>query len=191
MNSKRRSAGPPRQPTAYGVGGKIDNQIVRQTIHGAANLTSSGAGVIAVAIVLDPATIGNTDFSDFSGTYDEFRVTGASIHLISSLPNSTTLANNIAAIAFDNDSSSAPSSFSNVRQYNNSHVFSVVMTHDHGIPRTYTWWRPTAGSETTINWIDVNSTSPGSIQLYVDNLTFSTLYLTYAVELFVEFRGRR
>ena len=189
--SKRRSTGPPHKSQSYGSGGRVDNQIIRATIHGASTLVSSAGGVIAVAIPMDPATVAGNDFTDFSGTYDEFRVIGTTIHLVSQIPNTTVSANNIAAIAFDNDSSAAPTSFTNVRQYNNSFVFSAVMTHDHGQARMYTWWRPTAGSETTINWVDVNATSAGSIQLYVDTLTASTTYFSYAVELYVEFRGRR
>ena len=179
------------RPSVYGSRGTSDNQVLRATVHGATTLSSTAAGIIAVAIPLDPGSLTGNDFNDFTSTYDEFRVLGATINIISMLPNTVLQNNNIAAIAFDNDSSANPGSFTAVRQYNNSHVFSAIMTHNKGDPLSFTWWRPTSGGGATINWIDVAGTAPGSIQLYVDNLSLSTLYFAYAVELYIELRGRR
>ncbi len=142
---------------------------------------------------MDPNALTGTDWADFTAVYDEFRVLGAHISLYSSFPNSTTASNNVAVIAFDNDSATAAGSFTAVRQFNNSKTFSALMTHNAGKGFEATWWRPTIGLETPIPWIDINSSSSslGSILLYADGLNNSTTYLVYVIDLYVELRGRR
>jgi hypothetical protein len=142
---------------------------------------------------MDPNVLATTDFSDFASTYDEFRVLGCRIHILSAAPNSTTLLNGIAAVAFDNDTSVTPSSFSVVRQFSTSYVLSLINSEGNGKPMTYTWWRPERGAETNIPWIDVatSSGSIGGILIYADGITASSTYIITATELFCEFRGRR
>ncbi len=172
-----------------------DNKIIRQTIHGFGSLASSAGGVIAAAIPLDPSALANSDWADFNSTYDEFRVIGCRLSLVSQGPAAApaTLANSVLALAFDNDSSVNPASFTTVQQYGTVQYRSVLMQHNQGLPMTLEWWRPTAGKETTIAWIDFGSASGslGSIQVYATGLTASTTYLTYTVDLYCEMRGRR
>lgn len=177
------------KPSSFGAGGSQDKTLVRATVHGSGNFTSSAGGVIAQAISLDPSALGSTDWADFSSTYDEFRVLGARI-IFAPVQFGVAVNGGIAAIAFDNDSGTAPASLTEVQQYSTCRYFQV-----NGFTKvvTFTWWRPNKGKETTIIWDDVAnpSTSIGSIRMYSSLLSANTQYLHYAVELFCEFRGRR
>lgn len=187
---QRRSENFSHRPSTYGrnVNG---NNIVRATVNGAQSYTSTAGGVLSIAVPLDPSALTTTDWGDFSGTYDEFRVIGVQIDLICRLPNVTS-ANNIAVMAFDNDSTPTPT-FALVNSYGNSRIFSSIIVHEEGKPLTQRWWRPTAGARTEILWRDVAtpSTSTGSIMFYADGLQATTAYWDVAYKFFVEFRGRR
>ncbi len=190
MSSRRsmNKAGPPRNPRAYGAEEKQDTTLVRATVHGSGVLSSSAGGVLATAISLDPSVTGS-DWADFSSTYDEFRVIGAKISFSSTQPNNN-VNGNIVAVALDNDSASAPATFSAVQQYSTCRYFPALWT---GKLCSFEFWRPIKGAETAIIWDDVAnpSGSLGSIQIYSGSLTASSTYLAYAVELYLEFRGRR
>jgi hypothetical protein len=179
------------RPSVYGAGLRVDNQIHRCTIHGNGTLTSTAGGVILQALSLDPNAYG-VDYIDYNGTYDEFRVIGARLSLVS-LTTTAVSANSTLMIAFDNDSAAAPASSTIVQQYSSSSVNSAIMTHTEGKPLIKEFWRPQSGGDTSIVWCDVAApaTSVGSIQIGVNGLTPATAYLNYAVELFCEFRGRR
>lgn len=180
-------------PRIYGSGLKSDNQIFRATIHGAATLSSNGAGIINTTISMDPSTVTGTDWADYSSTYDEFRVVGCAIDLVSLFQNSITAANNLLVLAFDNDSSTAMTSYTGALQYSTSRASSVIFQHSGGRVLQQTWWRPTAGAETPVLWSDVAtpSSSAGAILLYAESLNLSAAYLAVSIKLFVEFRGRR
>jgi len=186
----RSNSGISHNPAHYGRGAN-SNQITAATVNGAQSFTSTAGGVISIAVPLDPSALTTTDWADFSGTYDEFRVLGVQIDLICRQPNATT-ANNIAVMAFDNDSTPAPT-FALVNSYGNSQIFSSIIIHDQGRALTKRWWRPTSGGRTEILWRDVAtpSTSTGSIMLYADGLTASSAYWDIAFKFFCEFRGRR
>ena len=179
-----------KNPTHYGSGRSQDNTLVAATIHSLSVLTSSAGGVINTNFPMDPSTAVGTDWADFSSTYDEFRVMGVRITFVSAPVNLTNVNNSMVAVAFDNDSAANPGSYTAVRQYSTSKLFPAVWSTK---PLTFTWWRPTRGMETDIPWCDVAtpSTSFGCIPLYVDTLSASSSYLWYALDYFVEFRGRR
>lgn len=189
----QKRAKPSHSLKAYGASTNSDNRIIKQTIHGYGTISSDGAGKMATAIQLDPSALSSTDWADFSSAYDEFRVIGAQINMCSLLQNSITSVNNLMFVAFDNDSHAAPTSYTQVQQYSTHRTSCTIFQHPNGRCLTYRWWRPTAGAETTIPWVDVAtpSGSDGSFLIYADTLTISTGYLVYEVELFVEFRGRR
>ncbi len=193
MSKRKTTGGPPHNPSAFGAGLSSDNRIVRATIHGYGTFASDGAGKMAAAIQMDPSSLGSTDWADFSVAYDEFRVVGCRLRLASLLQNSITSVNNLMFLAFDNDSHATPTTYTQVQQYSTSVPSCTIFQHPAGGVWSKLWYRPTAGKETTIPWVDVAtpSGSDGSIILYADTLTISTSYLVYAVELFVELRGRR
>jgi hypothetical protein len=176
-------------PRSFGDHVAADNRITRFTCHNESSLTSSAGGTILAAISMDPSA--SADFAEFAAVYDEFRVLGAQLNLVAYQPNSTTINGGIVAIAYDNDSSAAPTAFTNVRQYGTSSVFSAILKHDQGKPYTVTYWRPTTGVAPL--WIDcaVPAGSLGSIQIAVSGLTINTQYWLYAIDYFIEFRGRR
>ena len=176
-------------PQNFGSYESKDNTLVRATIHGNSTLTSNSSGDILAAIALDPSAISNTDWADFSSTYDEFRVMGVRMTLVTVSPNQNN-ANSLLAMALDNDSAVSPPNYTTVRQYSTCKLTSAVTTVK---PTVHTWWRPTRGLETSLYWADVAnpSTSLGSIQIAGGALSVSTQYLSYAVDFFVEFRGRR
>lgn len=176
-------------PAAFGAGTQQDQTLVRATVHGNFTLTSSAGGVIQYNISLDPSTLGATDWADFSSTYDEFRLLGARV-TFAPVQFGVAVNGGLGAIAFDNDSGGNPANMSVVQQYSTCRYFMV-----NGFTKLYsfTWWRPTRGKETAVVWDDVAnpSTSIGSIPIYAGGLSANTIYLSLAVEFFIEFRGRR
>jgi hypothetical protein len=180
-------------PRTYGAGLRSDNRIIRATVNGAATISSNGAGIINSVISMDPSALTGTDWADFSSTYDEFRVLGGEIELVSQFQNSITASNNLLVIGYDNDSTAAQTSYTGALQYSTSNVTSAIFQHSGGATKRYTWWRPTSGGETAVLWTDVAapSGSPGGMYLYAESLNLSAAYLAVAVKLFVEFRGRR
>lgn len=178
---------PPK--SSFGANQSQDNRVVKATVHYTTVYSSSAGGVIANAQALDPS--GCSDWSEFSSTYDEFRVIGVGVEICSTQPNSTGVNSGIMAIALDNDSSAAPSTFTAVREYTTSQSFSTIMTHPGGKLWTKQFWRPVKGAP--IPWVDMGgpSGSLGSIQMYGSGLTASTQYLVINYDYYVEFRGRR
>jgi len=176
-------------PKHYGFGLSKDDTLLSTTIHGTYTYSTTAGGVLAQGMVLDPNALNNNDFADFSSTYDEFRVMGAKVTITNVSPNANNL-NSLVAVAFDNDSAGTPSSYSSVRQYSTCRLTNALIT---GQPSSFIWWRPTRGKETNIPWVDVAapSGSVGSMPFYGDGLTASTAYWYIAVELFIQFRGRR
>ncbi len=166
-----------------------DNSVHRFTIHAETALTSNGSGNILTAVGMDPSAGG--DWSDFSSAFDEFRVVGCKFHLICAQPNAAAINNGVLAIAFDNDSSASPTTLTQVRQYATSEVLSILAVHDQMKPHVKYYWRPTTGVPQL--WIDVAnpSGSLGAILIACTGLTASTTYAYYAIDWFVEFRGRR
>lgn len=177
------------KPTSFGSSVSQDRTLLKATVHGDIGITTSAGGVISQAVTLDPSAIANTDWADFSSTYDEFRVLGVRL-TFASIPIGVAINNALVAIAFDNDSAAAPGSLSVVRQYSTSKLFQAIVTSK---THVFTFWRPTKGMETTIPWVDVATASGslGSIQIYGSGMASSTQYFGVALDYFVEFRGRR
>jgi hypothetical protein len=177
------------RPKAYNSQVPQDQRIDRHTVHFESTVSSSAGGSILANLSMDPSSAG--DWADFTALYDEFRVVGVRIHLVSAQTNSTGVNNGILAIAYDDDTNSAPASVTAVRQYATSTVHSTIMTHNSASPLQLVYWRPTTGVPPL--WIDVAtpSGSLGSILLAATGLTASTAYLQYALDYYVEFRGRR
>jgi len=177
------------KPTAYGAGLRQDTTLLRATVHGVGNATSSAGGVIAFAAPFDPSGYGSTDWADFSSTYDEFRVMGVRITCFNHQFGVAVNGGGVA-VAYDNDSAATPGTLSAVLQYSTCKYLPACWFTK---PLQFTWWRPTKGEETTITWADVAnpSTSLGSLQFYGQGLSASTQYMDIFYEFFCEFRGRR
>jgi len=195
QQNKNRKTGKKLDFTFRSISRTQDNSIVPAIIHGYASVSSSAGGVINASVSMDPNSVSNTDWADFNTVYDEFRVLGIKVSINSNFATLTPGAatDGLIVVAYDNDSSSALTTFTSGQQYNTARVFPALFQNTNGRMLTYTWYRPTSGKETTIPWIDVASpsNSPGAILFYASGLTNSTLYFYYTVQLLVEFRGRR
>ncbi len=179
-------------PTFGQIENVRDTTVTTAVVHGTGTISSNGAGIIASNIPLDPSTLTSTDWADFSGLYDEFRVIGAKIIIAPEQQFSVTAANALAVMAFDNDSTVTAANFSAAQQYNTAKYLSSIFVSSSGRPWECTWYRPTSG-RVPIPWIDVAtpSNSPGCIFYYATGLSAGTVYWSYAVELLCQFRGRR
>jgi len=155
------------------------------------SLASDGSGTLQVYINMDPSAA--YDWGLVSGYYDEFRVMGARLHLVSEQQFSVTKINTMGFIIFDNDSSTV-NSFSAAGQYANKKMIPSVFNHTNGRTYSVTYARP-VNKTSPIPWIDVAAptTSLGSIQVIfpVAGLSTSTTYFSYAIEWMIEVRGRR
>ncbi len=176
-------------PQQYGANRSRDNTLLRATIHGNSTITSSAGGVITGTYSMDPSTIGSSDWSDFSSTYDEFRVLGIEV-ILAPVQYGVAVNGGLMAMALDNDSLANPANLTTVQQYS---TCKYNLVNGFIAPVKHTWWRPIAGAHTEIYWADVAtpSTSLGAVVFYCDGLSASTKYLSVAIHYYVEFRGRR
>jgi hypothetical protein len=162
---------------------KMTDRSRKSILHKYSTLASNGSGNINS--VVEVRDITNTDdYTSFTGHYDEYRIIGGTITLCCKLDKASTSDIGIAAIAFDNDDNTAPSSIVDVFKYASSDTFNI------GSPKyVYTFTVPADNN----NWIDVTaaSTQVGGIKISSTGLAVSTTYLGYVLELLVEFRGRR
>lgn len=169
----------------------MDNRLHRASHALQGTLTSSAIGVINGVLVLNPTGYG--DFTQYQTIYDEFRVIGVRLELLSRQQYSVTAINTLVAVVFDNDDSNPTTSLLAASDYNTCQMFSSIFQHGTGKSQllTYTWLRPTVGAP--IPWVDIAnpSGSLGSVKFYSAGLTGLTAYLDYHVTLMVEYRGRR
>ncbi len=154
-------------------------------------ISSDGSGTISQALTMDPS--GANDWGLISNYYDEFRVIGVRIKLVSLQQFSVTAKNALLCAVFDNDSSSLLT-FTTATQYANKVYIPAVFTHNNGRVWTHTFQRPSSLSS-PIPWVDVgtSSGSAGSFQIVsaAAALSVSTNYYNYAIEWMIEARGRR
>jgi hypothetical protein len=156
------------------------------------DITSDVLGGMQGVITMQPN--GSPDWASCSGLYDEFRVLGIRVDLVSLQQYSVTSKNSIIGFCFDNDSSAIPANFAAIEGYDSLKLVPAVFQHTNGQMFSFGWERPASGMNTAIDWIDVATpgNSLGGI-LYSNSgpLTASTAYYYYVVYWYVEFRGRR
>ncbi len=154
-------------------------------------VSSDGAGTLVRTLLMDPSSA--SDWNLVSNYYDEFRVVGVRLLLLSSQQFSVTAINALGYIIFDNDSTAAPS-FSTAQQYVNKRIIPSVFSHTNGKMLVYQHERPVSKSS-PIPWSDVAtpSGSPGSVSIIFNTaaLSLSTKYFEYQLEWMIECRGRR
>jgi len=148
-------------------------------------------GVINAQVTLNPS--GAAEWSSISTLYDEFRVCGVRMSLIPNQVNTVTNAQGILVMAFDNDDATALTSVNSGLEYDTCHILQAIWEPKSASADQFHWARPTAGNSTAITWCDVATPtqSVGSVKFYSSVLSVSTLYISYTVEYFIEFRGRR
>ena len=171
-----------------------DNKIVRMRLTRSGVISSNGLGVIASVLTTDPSN--SSEWASAAALYDEFRIIGTCVKLVSKQQYSVTAATDMIVVAYDDDDVTALTSVNQGLEYSNSHVFNAVFTHNaptgdnQDCALKYTYLRPTSGDP--IHWEDVSNptTLKGAVKFYGANLTNSINYMVYSQEYFVEFRGR-
>lgn len=168
---------------------QVDNRIQRRRATLVGTITSDGIGRIKDVIPLNPST--SSDWGSLAALYDEFRVVGCRLQIVSRTQNTVTLASNAVFIMFDNDSNAVLTSYAEASEYQNSHMIPALFNNAHTY--MFNFARPSAGKETTVAWCDVATPTQclGAVKLYGDTLALSTNYFTYQMEWAIEFRGFR
>jgi hypothetical protein len=173
------------------------NTVFPSILRLAATLTSSAGGQITYTLLMNPN--GSTDWAGMSGLYDEFRVLGVRVDLVSLQQFSVTANNALGVVVFDNDDATALASIGAATSYGTAKFTPAIFTHEAPIGTnqnpcfTYEWIRPSSGPNTAISWVDVGApnNSLGSVKFYFTGLSVTTQYLGMVVTWFCEFRGRR
>jgi len=173
----------------------VDTHVERTKLTFQGTMASTVGGVIANTIVMDPSA--DSDWGSYTPIFDEFRVVGIRISLVSSQQYNVAVVNAIGGICFDNDDAASLTAASQVFEYNTAYPIPSVFGHmapsreNQNICLVYAWMRPTTGAP--IPWVDINTPalSTGSVKVYFAGLSASTVYYAVNVEHYVEFRGRR
>lgn len=173
-----------------------DNRVYKVRLQWSTGISSNAAGTINTVFGMDPSSSG--EWVSNTNLYDDFRVLGIRLRLISTQQFSVTKANDALVIAYDDNSSAALGTLDAGLQYNTHHLMPCVWSHsatggsDRECVPTFMFLRPNAGKNTAIPWIPTNTPagSIGAVKFFATNLTVSTTYLVVAVDWYCEFRGR-
>lgn len=166
-----------------------DNRIYKRRLALVGTITSDAVNRINTVITMNPST--SNDWASVSALYDEFRVVGCRLQLVSRTQNTVTLASNAVFVLFDNDDTGVLTSYDEAANYQNSSIIPALFNNAHTYKFKYA--RPSAGMETSLPWSDIATpaTSLGAIKMYADTLSATTNYFSYMIEWAVEFRGVR
>lgn len=171
---------------------QTDNQhITRQRLVVSGGLATAATTIINTTIPMSPT--GTSEWASFIALYDEFRVLGVRLTMVPLQQGSVTTLNGSIVVVFDNDDTTALTSYNAGLEYDTARPFSLIWYQNQGKLFQQAWSRPTAGANTPVIWTDVAAptTQPGSIKFYSSGGTASTSYINYNLEYFIEFRGRR
>lgn len=185
----RRRQNPPRGPR----GGNMSNvqAIFRRELNFNVTISSTAGSVINNVVQLVPTTF--FEAANMAHLFDEYRICGATVQFFPLNPwtNDVSGINGPLVIIFDNDDASAVSSYSEA--YGHDRQKRVINLANPGFsyaPYSVTFRRPSSGKDTSIFWYNLQSPTPyGSIKLYADSISASTVYGTLRVILHTEFRG--
>lgn len=185
---------PTNAPSFVGIANNIldgqhGNQIHRGRCIAAGTISSSAGGTISSVLNMNPS--GYTNWASFAALYDEFRIVGLKLTLISKQAFSVTAANGMGVIVFDNDDTTALTTINDGLEYDTRMIIPAVWANDRVFVKTFV--RPNSGLSTNVPWIDVGTpaSSLGSLKFLFTALSASTSYLDYSIELAIEFRGSR
>ena len=173
-----------------------DSRIFKERLTWSTTIASNAGGVINTVISMNPSS--SAEWASFQALYDEFRVVGIRLRLVSKQQFSVTAANDSVAIAYDDNNTTALTSLDAGLQYDTSHLMPAVFTHSAtgGLNQetcpTFIFMRPKQGGNTAVNWIDTGFAvnSLGGVKFYAANLALSANYYICSVDWYVEFRGR-
>jgi len=164
-------------------------QSVYRKMNNSGGFTSNGAGVIAAIVDINPNSGSYADWTSMASLYDEYRVLGAEITLMSCVTNA--LNQSLFVIAYDNDDRvTGLSSFENGLDYQKNKIIPSIWPNDRlyklkadcfsaADPSTGRLFQTTAGTN-----------YPCSFKTYAGGLTINTLYMEWCISVVVEFRGQ-
>ena len=174
-----------------------DNRIYKERLtNNTVSVSNSVTGNINTVISMNPS--GSAEWTSMANLYDQFRVKGIRVRLVSKQQFSVTAINDGAVICYDNDDSTVLTGTDAGLQYNTSHLFPAIWAHTStgndnkaGILE-FVFMRPTAGANTSVEWIPTStpSNSLGSVKFFAAALTTSTAYWVIFIDYFLEFRSR-
>lgn len=170
-----------------------DNSRIMRTKLSVPGAIATALGVITTVIENSDVTT-SVDWSSYDALYDEFRIIAHEIKIYCKVPNdpiATAICDQVVMV-YDDDDTTALTSFGNGTSYTNHSLFPAVWSSGRAIRRVFR--RPVSGHLTSVPWHDMASggTYPGSIKFYAAGLNAgATTYLTYTSTYYVEFRGRR
>jgi len=171
-----------------------DQRVDKVRLVNQGTLTSTAGQNIFDVIPMNPTAA--NEFATYAALYDEFRVVGIRVSLVSAQQYSLTAINILGAVCFDNDDGASHSSVLQCLEYPTAHVlpsvFQHVNTRENGsLTQDFAWLRPTSGAP--IKWCDcaVPAESIGGVKFAFVGVTASTVYFYLNWEYFIEFRGRR
>jgi len=153
-------------------------------------LSSSAGGVINNIVSLNPSS--SSDWSTLAVLYDEWRLIGAEIKLFCNVCNSVTSQAQPAVMVYDNDdASTALTSVGNGLDYLYKIQFSTIWDNNR-YPTLRVVTYSSADSSSGRAWTTTGSPAllPCSFKMYSSGNSASTNYLTYTLQLVLEFRGQ-
>ena len=174
-----------------------DQRIYRERLtNNTSAVSNSITGNINTVVSMNPS--GSGEWTSMANLYEEFRVLGIRIRLVSKQQFSVTAINDGAVICYDNTNSTVLTGTDAGLQYNTSHLFPAVWAHtvtgtdNKAGVLEFTFMRPSAGRSTPIDWIPTSTpaNSLGSVKFFASSLTTSTNYWVIFIDYFIEFRAR-
>jgi len=166
-----------------------DNRIYRRRVALVGTITSDAVSRINSVISMDPSSA--PDWASISALYDEFRVVGCRLKLVSRTQNTVTLASNAIFVIYDNDDNGVVASYASAAEYQTAHMIPALF--NNAFTYVFNFARPASGAHTALDWVDIATPtlSTGAVKFYGDTLSATTNYFTYMIEWAVEFRGVR
>ncbi len=152
-------------------------------------LGTSAGGVMSGVFLMDPS--GSAQWSSLALIYDQFRVLGGQLKISCMVPN-TVIGSGVIRFAFDNDSTTTPTTYADVLAY--SEVTDVPAVWSSGQIKTVDYRRPVLNGvpqEANIWYNETSpSSSPGSLKYYGAGLTGTSTYWNCIMDYLVEFQMR-
>lgn len=131
-------------------------------------------------------------WSQLALLYDQFRVIGGQLKLVPRTANNSGAINGLIRFAFDNDSSTTPTSIGDIAAYSEITDHPAVWTS--GTVKLVNYKRPIVRGviQGAQQWYDEGtpSASPGALKYYCSGLSASITYLNYVMDYLVEFMYR-
>jgi len=168
---------------------RSSTSIITRTLMFTGNISSTGGGLIAVVLGLDPSTF--VGWTHAAALYDEFRVVGGRIHIAARNNSGTLLSSGLAVVVYDNDDDTT--ALVNLEQgavYPEHKLFPSILVTPGMISLKYTCYstgdRSTGAVYATCATPNAH---PHSLKIYATSLTASVSYFQYAIESVVQFRS--